>query len=284
MCKVFVAKIAGHLDRRLQEALDFVDWHRHIAPGARVFIKPNFPYPHYKPGVTTSPPFLDALLGILKTRTTNITVGESDGGYRGWPAEMAFRGHDAYDICTRHGARLVNLSKLPREAMSLPAGRGQAEIHLPALLLHEVDVFITAPVPKIHAITRFSGALKNQWGCIPDNMRIRHHPVFDDGILALNRALKTRLVVADGTYMLDHSGLMFGNSVPMDLLLVSDSIAAHDLIACEVMRVNPWKVKDLRTARDAGMIPPRQQVTLNQDPSLLGDRTFRLDRTLRNGL
>lgn len=40
------------------------------------------------------------------------------------------------------------------------------EIELPRLLL-EADVVVTLPVLKTHALTYFTGALKNQWGCLP---------------------------------------------------------------------------------------------------------------------
>lgn len=43
-----------------------------------VFVKPNFTWPRFRPGVVTSPQFLNALLPLLKERAGKVLLGESD--------------------------------------------------------------------------------------------------------------------------------------------------------------------------------------------------------------
>ena len=117
MHKVWISKIDGDIDREIESALEWLDWPAIVAPNARVSIKPNLTYPTYKPGVTTSPAVLEALMRALSSRTRNINVVESDGGSYSWPAEEAFSGHGIPEMCRRYGARAVNLTNYPRETV-----------------------------------------------------------------------------------------------------------------------------------------------------------------------
>lgn len=264
----------------LRDGLAWANWEEAFEIDAPVFVKPNLTYPSYKPGVTTSPAMIEAVLAAVRERTRNIWVGESDGGFRCWPAEMAFQTHDLERICRRFDARLVNLSKLPTETVQWRSGDRTAPLDLPTLLTRDIQALVTLPVPKIHVITRFSGAVKNQWGCIPNNMRLRYHPYFDDGILELNRIVKTRLAIMDGMFMLDHSGPMFGNAVRADTLIVARDIRAADAVACRFMRIEALRVKHLNTEGALDQLA----VNVNVVPEALSRYGFTLHRTLRNWL
>jgi len=264
----------GTLDTILGEGLAAADWENAIPRDAAVFVKPNLTYPRHKQAVTTTPAFLEALLGILTSRTRRIWVGESNGGYRGWPAEMAFQFHDLHRICRRFGATLVNLSKEPSETVEIQAGRRHLPLQMPRLLTQGIEALVTVPVPKIHSVTRYSGAVKNQWGCIPNDMRLRYHPFFDDCILDLNRIVRTRLAVMDGTFMLDRSGPMFGSPVPMNTVIVSSDIRAADLAACRVMGISPRRVRHLHFSH----------AELLQQPEILPAHRFVLHRSFRHVL
>jgi len=52
---VYIAEVDGGLKRNLLEGLQFIDWKKYVKKDSVVFIKPNFTFPHYKEGVTTSP-------------------------------------------------------------------------------------------------------------------------------------------------------------------------------------------------------------------------------------
>ncbi|RJR34089.1 MAG: DUF362 domain-containing protein [Deltaproteobacteria bacterium] len=277
--KVFISPFdKANLGAILYQALAWVEWEKAIPRDAPVFIKPNLTYPKYKPGVTTSPEFLEEVIVAVKSRTANVYVGESDGGYRGWPAELAFAAHNLPEICRRQGVKLINLSKMPTETVKLAAGNREVPLELPALLTREIQALITVPVPKVHAITRFSGAIKNQWGCIPNNMRLRYHPLFNDCILGLNRLIKTRLAIMDGTYMLDECGPMVGKPVRMNLAVVSRDIRAADLTCCDIMRLDANKVWHLHS-EDA---TTRDSLETNCVAETFARHTFKLHRPLRS--
>lgn len=236
------------------DALAWLEWEKFLPLGARVFIKPNLTWPTHLPGVTTSPQAIEAVVAALRTRTPNITIGESDGGYHSYKAEDAFRGHGLYEIAEQYGARVVNLSAdVPEDVTEDVAGR-RVTVTLPRTLLHETDVFITMPVPKVHVMTLLSLGFKNQWGCIPSTMRLREHPEFNHKIVLINRLLKPK-VIFDGAYFLDQAGPMSGEPVRMDLLIAGDDLGASDAVCSAVMGIDPGRVRHYQVARRAGLFP-----------------------------
>jgi uncharacterized protein (DUF362 family) len=218
---------------------------------ARVFLKPNLTYPRHKPGVTTSPRFLAAVLEAFTSLGASVTVGEGDGGYGAWSADLAFEGHGLPALCRRYGAKLVNLSTVPSRITEVDVSGTSFRTRLPILLLDEVDLFVTLPVPKLHAMTVYSGAVKNQWGCIPDKMRLRRHPEFVGLVWAVNRALGPKLALGDAQYILDVSGPMVGDPVYMNRFVASDDVLAFDVtVAKHLMGLDVSRVAHLVAGKD----------------------------------
>ena len=166
--------------------------------------------------------------------------------------------------------------------ISFRSGRRTYQLPLPTRLLHETDLFITMPVPKIHCMTGLTLSYKNQWGCVTDVMRLRRHYLFDDAIVAINRALKPA-VLADGTYFLDHNGPMEGDPIRMDLIIAASDAGAFDRYVSELMGFSWRRVRHLRRAAELGDMPSRlEDIEYNVSPSDARTHTFRLERTLRN--
>lgn len=280
--RVFVERTSGSADslrQTLEQALQWVRWDNLVPAGCRVFLKPNLTWREPIPGVTTTPGFIEAVVEILREQTANIIIGESDGGYHSFKAEEAFESHGLYRLKDRFGVRVVNLSNVPSETQTLEIAGRPVTVELPSHLLHEVDVFITLPVPKVHVMTHLSLGFKNQWGCQPGTMRLRNHPEFPWKVLAINRVLRPGLVLFDGTYFLDRSGPMFGEPVRMDLVVASDDVGAGDLTCCAIMGIDPWKVRHLRLARKEKMMPASlDELELYTSLDTFRTHKFRLDR------
>ncbi len=280
MHKVWISRVDGDIDREIERALEWLDWSAIVAPNARVSIKPNLTYPTYKPGVTTSPAVLEALMRALSSRTRNINVVESDGGSYSWPAEEAFSGHGIPEMCRRYGARAVNLTNYPRETVETGIAGSIVSVELSRLLTRETDVFITMPVPKLHMMTGVSLGFKNQWGCLPDTKRLRHHSDFARKILAINKILQPRLAIFDGTYFLDRSGPLEGDPVRKDLLIASNDAGAGSRACCEVMGIDPRSIPHLRLAMAEAMMPATSESLVTNDGigAFIGP-AFKLKRT-----
>jgi uncharacterized protein (DUF362 family) len=258
MPRVFIKSVNGNsIDYEdIRQALIWLDWESIICPSARVFIKPNLTWPVHLPGVTTTPKALESLICTLKNRTNNIIIGESDGGYHSHAVEEAFAGHNLYELRDKYEISLVNLSDLPCETVGdVIAGR-ETRVNLPSLLLHDIDVFITVPVPKTHVMTRVSLGFKNQWGCIPSTMRLREHYDFNRKIILINKIINPKLVVMDGTYFLDGAGPMTGDVIRMNLLIAGDDVGATSKVTCEIMGIPSASIHHFMVAEDEGLFPP----------------------------
>lgn len=279
MQKVWISKLDCNLDREIESALEWLEWHSVIARNARVSIKPNLTYPIPRSGVTTSPAVLEALIRAISSRTHNITVVESDGGSSSFTADEAFAGHGVPEICRRYGARAINLTRYARETLAAEIGGRRVEVELSRLLTHETDVFITMPVPKVHMMTGVSLGFKNQWGCLPDVKRLRNHSDFARKILAINRILRPQFAIFDGTWFLDHSGPIEGVAVRKDLLIASRDAGAGSLVCCELMGIKPASIRHLRLAIAEGMMPRAiGEVTTNVELEAFKGPRFRLHR------
>jgi uncharacterized protein (DUF362 family) len=282
--RVFVGKVeSNNISDAVRAALHWINWETIVPMGSHVFIKPNLTWVSHLPGITTSPAFLSALVELIRERTRNITIGESDGGYNSFKADEAFRGHGLDQLASRYGVKLINLSTLPAEERTgVVAGRA-VTVRLPRYLLRDVEVFLTAPVPKIHATTGVSLGLKNQWGCIPDAMRLREHAEFDGKIVLINKLLRPKMVLFDGLYFLDKTGPLVGEPVCMNLVVASDDVGAGSMACCEIMGVDPFSVKHQVVARKEGLFPASlREVAINTDLSVFRQRSFRLERTPMN--
>ncbi|MDP2689113.1 MAG: hypothetical protein Q8P48_03260, partial [Deltaproteobacteria bacterium] len=69
MKKFFVNKIENDLYQQVEAGLDWAGWESLVEKDSRVFIKPNFTFPFFKPGVTTSPDVIDAVVSVLARKT-----------------------------------------------------------------------------------------------------------------------------------------------------------------------------------------------------------------------
>lgn len=279
--KVWIAGTKpGDLAGHLRTALAWLDWERLVPSNARVWIKPNLTCFEHLPGVTVTPPFMAALAEVLQDRTPHVTFCESDGGYNAYAMETAFEAHGLYALRKRYGAAVVNLSRVPVREVSGEVNGKEVSVQLPIPLLDECDVFITVPVPKIHSNTIVSLAFKNQWGCLPDSMRLRDHPEFTPKVILINRVLRTRMAIFDGTFFLNRTGPIAGLPVRKDLLIASDDIGAASMVCCRIMGINDRKVEHLMAARRAGVYPNSlADVKCSQAPEAFLKERFYLRRS-----
>jgi uncharacterized protein (DUF362 family) len=280
--KVSLSPIGGDLRAAVRRSLEGAGILDRVAAGTRVALKPNFTYPYYKRGVTTSPQVIREVVLALRERTDRVALVETDGGYGAWQVAEAFKGHGMYELQKELGVEVVNLCEEPREPLRYRSRGMDLELPLPTRLLHDTDVFITMPVPKIHCMTGLTLSYKNQWGVVPDIMRLRRHYVFDDAIVAINRALRPA-VLADGQFFLDRNGPMEGDPVAMGLIIGASDAGAFDRYVSQLMGWSWRDVPHLRRAVALGDMPEDlQELSFDVHPDAARTRSFRLERTPRN--
>ena len=249
-----------------------------------IFIKPNLTYPTYKKGVTTRKDFVEILVVALRriNSTTKIYIGEGEGGYNSFSMTDAMRAMGFYDIVKKYSnVEIVNISKLPSRTVELKAKGKPYRIDLPVLLLDEVDFCITCPLPKVHCMTKITLSFKNQWGCLPDTMRLKNHYVFQEIIGQICDRLKFRYAFLDGKYGLDRNGPMMGDPVEVNWFAASNSLGAFDVIISEMMGFDWKRIGHLKQADKYGLIPKREDINVIGDIGALKIK-FALKRELWN--
>ncbi len=233
--QVYIAPAADYA-RTLREALDWLGAAAPLGRAGGVFVKPNLTYPRFQPGVTTTPEMIEAALTVLRQLHPRVVVGESDGGYGSFAIRDAFENFGLFRLGRRLGVEVVNLSQTPTRPVRFALPRGDLTLELPRFLLDEGFVTVTLPVPKVHCMTGVSLSYKNQWGCIPDMMRLRLHYYFNDLIGPLNEALRVRLALVDGAYGLTKNGpIAEGLAVQPGWLVCSRSPGAADRVTAHLM-------------------------------------------------
>lgn len=221
----------------VQACLEVCNWEEVVTPGATVVIKPNLctAVPD-KLDSNTDARITEAVCEILAGRTGRIFVVEADNLRQ--TADEAFSISGYRNFANRLGVKLVNLTREPRrrvEADPIP-------LELPVILL-EADVFITLPVLKTHALTYFTGALKNQWGCVPQHDRILLHRYIDRLLVSLQRILRPAIALMDGIIAMEGRGPVSGKSRRLDLLLASRDAVALDAAAMRLVGLDPERAR-----------------------------------------
>lgn len=264
---VYLEKTAKGYLEPLQEGLAFLNMTSRVKWGDTIFIKPNLTFPHYRQGVMTSPECIEQLLIALKTYSPNLIIGESDGGgYNRFAMEDVFVKTGLADLAKKYNVKLVNLSKLPSRNIHFQFGGEEFAVPLPRLLLEDVQLFITVPVPKVHANTGVSMSIKNQWGCIQEpSLRLRLHPFFKKVIFEVNRALNVHLSVIDGGYGLNRNGPMRGDPVSLGWVMLADNIVAADMACCKLMGINPMTIDYLAFCHENMAVPSFEAFHFNRD-------------------
>jgi len=241
--------VNGGLTTAVGECMDKYHWGDIVPRDATVVIKPNLctAVPDKVEMSNTDPNLTAAVCEVLLTRSNRIHIAESDNLRQ--KAQDAFAVSGYLDIEKRLGVKLVNLSQLPRTRIFCePAG----EVELPRLLL-EADVFITLPVLKTHALTYFTGALKNQWGCLPQYNRILFHKHLDPMIVSLNRILNPKLIIMDGIVGAEGRGPVSGKPRRLDLIVAGADPVAIDATAMRLVSLEPTRSRHLVLAAGQGL-------------------------------
>lgn len=233
----------------IRELLESLRWRELVPAGASVVIKPNLctERPEQIHTANTSLAVLRGVCQVLLERTSRVTVVESDGAR--YPAEAAFENNGVYRLAAELGLKVVNLSK--DELLEVPdprmKGFGLARTWLKA------DAFVTLPVLKTHATTVFTGALKNQWGCIPRYDRILLHKYLHELVSDINKIRPVTFALMDGLVGMQGRGPINGYPINLNVLLASRDPVALDATGMRLIGLDPFHSRHVVHAHRIGL-------------------------------
>jgi uncharacterized protein (DUF362 family) len=246
--QVALTRVADSVGEAVRACMEAADWRRFVTPGAEVTLKPNLGWDRFLPGAVTSPWVVEGVIETIRDYVGKIYVVESDQVLVN--CEKALAQTRIGEVIRKHAVEWVNMSKGEFVPVRVSEARVLQEVQVPEILLR--TELITIPVMKTHNKTTITGALKNQWGCLP-KMRHSYHLVVDQALADLNRAVRPRFAVMDATVCLEGNAPKSGVPKIMDLVLASGDPVALDAVAATIMGFDPARIGHLQECAEVGL-------------------------------
>ncbi|UCD08801.1 MAG: DUF362 domain-containing protein [Dehalococcoidales bacterium] len=225
-----------------------------VKPGEKILLKPNVLFgTDPEKGVTTHPSVFKAVGNILKDADVTVTYGDSSGFGK---SESNLKRAHLKEMGDELGFDLADFDS------------GRQISHKDALLIKQFviangvcdsDGIVSLPKFKTHGLMRFTGAVKNQFGCIPGLLKSQYHVKLPDPkdfatmLVDLNTLIKPRLYIMDGIMAMEGNGPSSGKLKPMNVLLFSDDPVALDATACSIIDLDPEMVPTSIPGQQSGL-------------------------------
>ena len=253
----------------IREMLEALDIARDLRPGMKVVIKPNLVMAK-KPDapVTTHPLVVKAVAEWLREQgIEDITLAESSGGpYTPEHMKRIYHvcGMDAIGDC-------IHLNEdCSAETVNCKDGFANHSFHLITPIV-KADYIINICKLKTHAMTGYSGGIKNLFGTIPGLEKPQMHyrwPEIEDFsrmLVELAETVSPDFTIIDAIDAMEGNGPTGGTSHPLHLLLASRDIWTQDYFAAGLMGLDPMEIVMIRQAVEKGLAKP-DELKLVGDP------------------
>jgi uncharacterized protein (DUF362 family)/NAD-dependent dihydropyrimidine dehydrogenase PreA subunit len=253
--RVYLLRVESYQRDALDEAVEMF-WDPlgldSLLRGKQVLIKPNLVVgASPEKAVCTHPEVVGALIRHLPE--SKVFVGDSPGlGSTENVAVIA----GILDVCQREGATLVDFANpVVTEAPDGAICRG---IPLAEAVLR-ADAVISAAKLKTHALTRYTGAVKNLFGCIPGKLKPEMHlrmgeiEKFAGYLVDVYLTVNPVLSVVDGVVAMEGNGPRNGVPRKVGVLLAGMDGVAVDTVAASIIGIDPFSVPTILNAHQRGV-------------------------------
>jgi uncharacterized protein (DUF362 family)/Pyruvate/2-oxoacid:ferredoxin oxidoreductase delta subunit len=225
-----------------------------VSPRETIVLKPNVLFgTDPSKCVTTHPSVFMAAGKLIKNTKATVYYGDSPSFRK---CEWNMKRADLKQVADELGIRMADFDN------------GRPVSHNDALLIKgfviangvlDSDGLISLPKLKTHALTRFTGAIKNQFGCVPGLLKGQYHIKLPDPydfatmLVDLNTLIKPRLYIMDGIIAMEGNGPRSGKPKKLSVLLFSSDPIAIDSIACKIINLDPESVPTSKPGEQANL-------------------------------
>ena len=240
-----------------------------LQPEMKIVIKPNLVMaksPDFP--ATTHPLVVKAVIRWLREQgMQHITIAESSGGL--YNAEAMKHVYHVCGMDTLGEDAELNMD-FSAQTVNCPAGFKNHSFHLITPIV-EADYIINICKLKTHAMTGYSGGIKNLFGTIPGLEKPQMHyrwpdlEDFSNMLLELAQTVAPSLTIIDAIDAMEGNGPTGGTSHPLHLLLASRDMYTQDYFAAGLMQLDPMEIAMIRQAVERGLAVP-ELLTLVGDP------------------
>ena len=233
-----------------------------VRPGDRVLIKTNLLMARAPQAATTTHPSLVwAIASVAKAAGGLVTIADSPGGrYTKETLQKCYRVSGLEEAA--HSAGVSLNFDLGAAKADFPEGKLCRSFHLIAPW-HEADVVFSACKLKTHAMTAYTGAVKNCFGLIPGlekpemHFRFQELTAFSQMLIDLCRCAAPKLTFMDAVVGMEGNGPSGGRPRPLGLTLCAPNPFALDLLASDLIGFSADEVETVRLSAEQGLCPPQ---------------------------
>ena len=244
--RVVVLRAGGNVKETVQKSIDMLGGLT-IKKNDLVVVKPNVCYPkNIENMIITDARVLEVVLNIVKRRTKNVIVVESDSP--SGTAEKRMINSGTMDVVKKCDVEFLNLSKDGVEEHEV-AG---FVLEVPKTVLKS-DFLVNLPKLKTNDFVYISVAMKNMFGVLANKKRSKLHRSLAEVLVYLNRLLRQDLIVVDGVVGMEGMGPIRGSPVQLGLIISGLNPVTVDAVCCHIMEINPYIVEPLWKAYKAGV-------------------------------
>ena len=277
------------IEKKLREGFELlggISFLRELIPkNSKVLLKPNFLSVIEKGSpVITHYAMFEAVVRIVKEYSDNIVFGDSPGS---GDTKMAAEKSGLMEVANRYGVKFVNFNDEIHVELNNPLLYKFWNV---ARAAYEADVVITLPKLKTHAMMYYTGAVKNQFGCIPGSQKAELHTKlidvnnFSKMLLDLNSVVKTSFAILDGIIAMEGNGPRNGTPKKMDTIIMGKCLTAVDSTAVRLIGYdNVLQVPFLKVASDTkwGAVIPEEIDVLGEKVEHMKCKNFKLSRNAK---
>jgi len=225
-----------------------------VKPGERIVLKPNI-LVGSKPeqGVTTHPVVFKAVGQMLKNAGVDVCYGDSPGFGK---CQSQAKNAGLKQAADELGIGVVDFDS------GRQVSHGNAllvKVFMVANGVLDTDGLVSLPKFKTHGLVRFTGAVKNQFGCVPGFLKGQYHMKLPDlynfatMLVDLNTLIKPRFYIMDGIMAMEGNGPRGGKMRNLKILLFSRDPVALDATACRIINLDPEVVPTSKPGEKAGL-------------------------------
>lgn len=225
-----------------------------IRPTEKILLKPNLLAGKTpEKAVTTHPVVFETVADLLSCTGAKLTYGDSPGFGK---LSTVARRAGLETVANNLGITLADFQT--GTTVSFPEGYVCKQFTIARGAL-EADGIISLPKLKTHALTRLTGAIKNQFGCVPGFLKGEFHgrltkmETFAAMLVDLTRFLKPRLYIMDGILAMEGNGPGSGDPRELGVLLMSTDPVALDAMACHIINLDPLLVPTIKVGKELGL-------------------------------
>ncbi len=224
-----------------------------VRAGQTVLIKPNLLSPRAPElAVTTHPELVrQVILQCVRAGAARIWVGDSPAGQHAEATLWARTGMTAAVAGTPAVLKSWHTQQTPLAC-------GEEVLAVPEWY-SEVDVVISLPKLKTHALTVLSCGLKNVFGIVSGQAKSGFHSTYPSPqtisafLVRVYATLQPALTIVDAVTAMEGNGPSNGQPLHVGVLLASRDAVALDAVACAALRLAPAAVPMIRLAAQAGL-------------------------------